>query len=566
MGNSHYLDIKITEPASVPLVLMLCRIAGIRNVVDHMVAWNDSNSKISPGLLVETLTASVTCCGRRALWKIHQFWAGQDLDALFPGMDISLEQLNDDAYGRALDKLADVDMFLLLSEIALNLAVAHKLDIRTVHLDTTSKSVQGVFEGEAHKDFDITYGHSKDRRPDLKQFKLGLGIQEQGQVVMGQMLCGNKSDNKWNPEAVLTMKEFFDRKGFREVVFVSDCALMSSDALNEMSKRKIQFISRLPETFSLARELKLTAWEKDQWEDIGVLSESGSANASSYRVFHTKHELNGKTYDFVVVHSSQLENQKEKTVLKRMAKAKEQLQKQAAKLERESFACEPDALKAMQSFLNEAAKQGFDAQGSVEVKTASSYKKRGRPKNNQEPEVTVSYHAKCEIKDINPDYLKQKLYLESTFVLIASLKPQKQWQARDILAEYKRQWTIEQKFRFLKSPVYLGPVFLQNKKRIHAMGYVFILALMIASYLEYRVRKSLKEQNRVLIWPRGYKNERPSLMTIFEVLSLIKVLIVDGKRRCFPKDIDRQALEVVEWAGFDPVDVYLEPLPMSVIA
>ena len=55
-------------------------------------------------------------------------------------------------------------------------------------------------------------------------------------------------------------------------------------------------------------------------------------------------------------------------------------------------------------------------------------------------------------------------------------------------------------------------------------------------------------------------------MTIFEVLSLIKVLIVDGKRRCFPKDIDRQALEVVEWAGFDAVDVYLKPLPMSVIA
>ena len=44
--------------------------------------------------------------------------------------------------------------------------------------------------------------------------------------------------------------------------------------------------SRLPETFALAQELKLMAWEKDQWEDIGVLSESGSANACSYRVFH----------------------------------------------------------------------------------------------------------------------------------------------------------------------------------------------------------------------------------------------------------------------------------------
>lgn len=565
MRNHHYMDIRIVHPASVPLVTMLCRIAGIRTVVDQMVAWNDSNSRISPGTLIESLTVCVVC-GRRSLWKVHQFWAEQDIKALYPETDISLEQLNDDAYGRALDKLADIDMELLVSEVAFNMAVAHNLDIRTVHLDTTSKSVQGVFEGEAHQDFDITYGHSKDKRPDLKQFKLGIGIQQQGQVVMGQMLCGNKSDNKWNPEAVLKMKEFFDRKGFREVVFVSDCALVSSDALDKLSKRNIQFISRLPETFSLAQELKLMAWEQNQWEDIGVLSETNAADASSYKTFHIRHELNGKTYDFVVVHSSQLETQKEKTVLKRMAKTKEQLDKQAAKLQRESFACEPDAVKAMQSFLNEANKQGFDAQGSIEVKTVASYKKKGRPKTNQEPEVTVSYHARCEIKDINPEYLKQKLYMEATFVLIARLKNYRQWQARDILAEYKRQWTIEQKFRFIKSPVYLGPVFLQNKKRIHAMGYVFILALLIASYLEYRVRKSLKEQNRFLIWPKGYKNDRPSLMTIFEVLNLIKVLIVDGNRRCFPKDIDQQALELVRWAGFDPFDVYLKPLPMSIPA
>jgi len=52
----------------------------------------------------------------------------------------------------------------------------------------------------------------------------------------------------------------------------------------------------------------------------------------------------------------------------------------------------------------------------------------------------------------------------------------------------------------------------------------------------------------------------------FEVLNLITVLIVDGNRRYFPKDINQQALELVKWAGFDPVDVYLKPLPMSVTA
>ena len=135
MGSSYSLDIKIAHPAAVPLITMLCRLAGIRSAVDHMVAWNDSNSRISPGLLIETL---ITCllCDRRPLWKIHQFWAEQDIEALFAGIDISLAQLNDDAYGRALDKLAETNMELLVSQVALNMLAVHNLGIRTDNVFT----------------------------------------------------------------------------------------------------------------------------------------------------------------------------------------------------------------------------------------------------------------------------------------------------------------------------------------------------------------------------------------------------------------------------------------------
>lgn len=170
---------------------------------------------------------------------MHQFWAAQDMTTLLPGVDISWDQLNDDAYGRALDKLAEIDMEALVSQVALTMLAAHDLTINCVHLDSTSKSVQGLYEGETSQDFDINYGHSKDKRPDLKQFKLGVDIQQQNQVVMGQMLSGNKADSKWNPEAVLKMKDFFDQKGFKEVVFVSDCALVSTDALRKLAEKHI---------------------------------------------------------------------------------------------------------------------------------------------------------------------------------------------------------------------------------------------------------------------------------------------------------------------------------------
>lgn len=45
-----------------------------------------------------------------------------------------------------------------------------------------------------------------------------------------------------------------------------------------------------------------------------------------------------------------------------------------------------------------------------------------------------------------------------------------------------------------------------------------------------------------------------------EALSFIEVIIVNGKRY-FPQNCDRQALNMVSWAGYDPTEVYLKPLP-----
>ncbi|WP_148275801.1 hypothetical protein [Thermacetogenium phaeum] len=51
-----------------------------------------------------------------------------------------------------------------------------------------------------------------------------------------------------------------------------------------------------------------------------------------------------------------------------------------------------------------------------------------------------------------------------------------------------------------------------------------------------------------------------SIKTIMEILSLIVVVIVNGKRY-FPRNQNEQALNMLRWAGYDPVDVYLKPLP-----
>lgn len=115
-------------------------------------------------------------------------------------------------------------------------------------------------------------------------------------------------------------------------------------------------------------------------------------------------------------------------------------------------------------------------------------------------------------------------------MLISSIKKELNYDDRKILTEYKRQSNVEQRFRFIKRPVYLGPIYLHTKRRIEALGYVFILILLIVSYLEYRVRQNIKKLGVGVYQPGGKTTETPSTKTIMEEMSLVRVDSVEGKR------------------------------------
>lgn len=88
------------------------------------------------------------------------------------------------------------------------------------------------------------------------------------------------------------------------------------------------------------------------------------------------------------------------------------------------------------------------------------------------------------------------------------------------------------------------------------MGYVFILVMMLASYLEYRARQGLKQYGQVVHLPGNKKTDTPSIMTIMEILAKMEVVVIQGQH-LFPSSLDRQALEMVKWIGYDPL-IYLK--------
>ena len=262
--------------------------------------------------MLEALVINILVA-RKPLYRVEEFYSEMNLNVIFgEGEEITADAFNDDALGRALTKLAKAHPNRVYLALALSAIKVHNVKTRTVHADTTSIFVAGEYD-QADEDshlLDITYGYSKDHRPDLKQFLYGLITTSEEIPIFGELRDGNMNDKTWNKdvlEMLQTMLPCDNDNG--QSIYVADSALVTNGNLELLFDKKISFISRLPETFKASAELKEWAWSENQWQHLGSLVEK---NAAIYRVQSTVRELNGHDYRFVVVHSSSLDKKKEK--------------------------------------------------------------------------------------------------------------------------------------------------------------------------------------------------------------------------------------------------------------
>ena len=88
---------------------------------------------------------------------MERFYEAMDMTLIFED-DIQAQDLNYDALGRALERLAEIDCRQLLGTIASRAANIEDMEIRSVHADTTSFSVYRSYENEdSNRSFEKQY-------------------------------------------------------------------------------------------------------------------------------------------------------------------------------------------------------------------------------------------------------------------------------------------------------------------------------------------------------------------------------------------------------------------------
>lgn len=286
---------------------------------------------------------------------------------------------------------------------------------------------------------------------------------------MGDVRSDNTSDKAWNLEMLTEIQEsFLDPQ---KIICVADSSLVTPDNLDVMARHRMRFISRLPESYNLAAELKERAWSKGVWQRIGRLAQNDQG-----AIYHTQsftETLEGRPYRFVVVHSSSKDARKAKAIEKQLAAELLQLQKEQKELEKHVFSCREDADRALKAFLSDHARSAHRVTGVVN-KEETVIRKPGRPAKDAAPPTRVQYRIALNIAAPDEKTIDELHARAGAFVLITSLQDQQRWPDHEIVREYKGQTAVETRFRNLKSnPCIVDAIYVKSSRRAEALAYLF---------------------------------------------------------------------------------------------
>ena len=373
----HFEGIESYTVKHLPIVKVYADRLGLVELINHLVP---SEMDLQPGVYFLGMVLD-TLSGRNPLYRLEQFFENQDTELLL-GKKVDAKSFNDVNVGRFIEKVFDIGAIKIFKAISMRAVSEFALDCRHVHFDTTSRSVYGDYEPYENDPFEITYGHSKDHRPDLKQFLISMLCVDRNVPVFGKIEDGNASDKRVNNDVLSEISKYMAVHGLGAgaFIYIADSAAVTEKNLKTMGK-DILFISRLPATFKECDRVIKEAVLKDAWEDIGVIAQTEPTEkgpAAYYKSYETEVTLYGENYRAVVIHSSAHDRRRQKRIERKLLEEKKALTEKCKKVAKVEYFCREDA-EAAANMLSEEPCSYYEISTQVEEKPIYG---KGRPRND----------------------------------------------------------------------------------------------------------------------------------------------------------------------------------------
>lgn len=536
LSGSIFNNMHISRPDHLPIVAAFCRKIGLAETINRVAP---SNMEVDVGSIVHAMVLD-TLSGRSPLYRLVDFIKHQDTELLL-GRKLSSTAFNDTTVGRAMDVIFEAGTQKIFSEVALQAALQFPLDMSFLHFDTTSVNVWGDYDicNPDTDQLNITFGYSKDKRPDLKQFLLKMLCVGRNIPILGGCEDGNRSDKPINNDILSRISKYMAKFGLSPgaFIYIADSAMVNEDNLKEIGDNL--FVTRLPFTYAEANRVVREAVSLGEWDHIGALNETPATSKrpeAFYSITEKTVQLYGKEYRAVVVHSSAHDKRRLKRIDRQIRDSQKTLKKVIAKQTKQEYYCLPDA----QAAASRLGKIDSDFH-QIEVSIAEKVRYTpGRPPKNRPRKVdSIRYILNTKIVE-KKEQIEHKREESGCFVLLSNIAAGGEEMAKtgdELLRAYKEQHGIERNFSFLKDPLIVNDLFLKKPERVETLGVIILIALLVWNLIEHVLREYVRIHDITLPGWDNKQTVRPTafmMSTKFMGVQIIKI----GSSRHLARSLD----------------------------
>ena len=488
-------------------------------------------------------------------------WAARFAPDLFNLWENELALLGDDRLGRNLVRghAGITPQFVI--DFTHEVSGAFGLRDDEFHNDSTTVSFYGAYASAAEEGERggrptpaITWGHSKARRPDLKQLLYTLTINEDGGVpVFFTTSSGNVTDDTTHVE---TWERVCQLTGKRDFLYVADCKLASKENLAHIAARGGRFVTVLPRTRkedesfrSRLREGDAVAWQLsyDVTDELGEVLD---------RLSVCDETVTSDGYRLLWYHSTRKAALDASTRARRIQRALAGLEELRTRL------AGPRTRLRERSKVEEAVERilcEHDLSGVVVVRIEEREEADYRQATPGRPSKQTQYVKQSRLRfEIGWQLDQAALSLaereDGVFPLTSN---DRTLSAEQVLRAYKRQPFVEKRFSQFKTDFAVAPVYLQDVARISGLLAVYFFALMAQTLLERELRQAMSAAgNKSLpLYPEGRACARPTahrLIELFEPVQRHVLQIGDGEPQVMITELTPVQRQVLELLGLSP--------------
>ena len=527
-AGTEGLQLRSYQVGALPLVNRLLERMRLREILSEHLPADDPRTELATVSALLVLVRNVLL-SRQPVYGVAE-WAAEFAPDLFDLWPEEVALLHDDRLGRALDRLFDSVGPELILAVVRQVVQEFAVSLDELHNDSTSVSFFGAYEGAQQERTQrgrathaLTWGHSKDHRPDLKQLLYILTISEDGGVpVYFTTASGNQTDDRTH---IQTWDLLHQLVGRPEFLYVADCKLASNENLAHIATRGGRFVTVLPRTYKEDEVFRARLRQSPTgvvWQPLYDVLDNDGQLLDRFSVC-AEEMTSSDGYRLLWYHSTRKAQIDTLARNRRLQRAWAELADLQARLTgpRTRYRQRAKVEQAVARILEDSDVAAW-LRVTIEEQGQDTYRQTrpGRPTKDTpyRKETRTAYSLAWEL---DQPLLAEAEREDGVFPLLSN---DRAFDAEQVLRAYKRQPLIEKRFSQFKTDFAVAPVYLKNVARIQGLLAVYFLVLLVQTLLERELRRAMAcgKLPSLPLYPEGRACTRPTTPRIIELFEPIQ--------------------------------------------